>query len=120
MLLHRGAATRAEQIGTLGRIRHTKFIAPEIGKLLDELRDWSERHEYDSFEASLVRVVSRDWQKARRVPADLRAEMSRCASLANPVWVEARKNNDFPSFLAVLRRNLDLRKRYIECFDVPD
>ena len=43
--------------------------------------------------------------------------MSRSAALAQPVWVDARKNNDFASFLPVLRKNLDLRKRYIECFD---
>ena len=54
------------------------------------------------------------------MPADLRAEMSRSAALANPVWVEARKNNDFATFLPVLRKNLDLRKRYIDCFDVAD
>ena len=115
-----GAAIRAEQLATVGRIAHTKFTSPEIGKLLDDLRGWSEQHEYDSFEASLVRVASLDWEKLRQVPADLRAEMSRSAALANPVWVEARKNNDFKSFLPVLRKNLDLRKRYIDCFDVVD
>jgi carboxypeptidase Taq len=46
--------------------------------------------------------------------------MSRSAALANPVWVEARRKNDFASFLPVLRKNLDLRKQYIECFDVKD
>jgi carboxypeptidase Taq len=55
-----------------------------------------------------------------RVPADLRAEMSRASALANPVWIEARKNNDFATFLPVLRTNLDLRKRYIDCFEVDD
>jgi len=115
-----GAALRAEQLATVGRIAHTKFTSPEIGKLLDDLRDWSEQHDYDSLEASLVRVTSRDWEKLRQVPADLRAEMSRSAALANPVWVEARKSNDFKSFLPVLRKNLDLRKRYIDCFDVGD
>jgi carboxypeptidase Taq len=120
MMPPKGASIRAEQLATVGRIAHTKFIDPEIGRLLDDLRDWSEQQEYDSFEASLVRVTSRDWEKARRVPPDLRAEMSRSAALANPVWVEARKNNDFASFLPVLRKNLDLRKRYIECFDVKD
>ena len=115
-----GAGIRAEQLGTIGRIAHTKFIDPEIGRLLESLRDWGESHEYDSFEASLIRVTSRDWDKARRVSPDLRAEMSRSAALANPVWVEARKTNDFKTFLPVLRKNLDLRKRYIECFDVKD
>jgi carboxypeptidase Taq len=120
MMPRGGAAQRAEQLATVGRIAHTKFTSPEIGKLLDDVRAWSEAKEYDSLEASLVRVASRDWEKLRQVPADLRAEMSRSAALANPVWVEARKNNDFTSFLPVLRKNLDLRKRYIDCFEVGD
>jgi carboxypeptidase Taq len=120
MMPPKGAAIRAEQMATVGRIAHTKFISAEIGTLLDDLRDWSEQQDYDSFEASLVRVATRDWEKSRQVPPDLRAEMSRSAALANQVWVDARKNNDFKTFLPVLRKNLDLRKRYIDCFEVKD
>jgi len=36
------------------------------------------------------------------------------------VWIAARRDNDFASFLPVLRKNLDLRKRYIDCFEVGD
>ena len=90
-----GAAIRAEQLATVGRIAHTKFISADIGRLLDDLRDFGEQHDYDSFEASLIRVATRDWEKASKVPPDLRAEMSRSASLANPVWVAARRENDF-------------------------
>jgi carboxypeptidase Taq len=115
-----GAAIRAEQLGTVGRIAHQKFIDPAVGSLIDDLRDWAEKHEYDSLEASLVRVAAKDWAKASKVSPDLRAEMSRSAALANPVWVEARKTNDFKTFLPVLRKNLDLRKRYIDCFEIDD
>src|SRR5439155_17401689 len=97
-----------------------QFTSPEIGTLIDDLRSWGEQQDYDSLEASLIRVAGADWEKASKVPADLRAEMSRSAALANPVWVEARKNNDFASFLPVLRKNLDLRKQYIDCFEVKD
>jgi carboxypeptidase Taq len=120
MMPRKGAALRAEQMATVGRIAHTKFIDPEIGRLLDSLAEWGSAHEYDSFEASLIRVTRRDWEKARRVPPELRAEISRSAALANGVWIEARKTNDFASFLPVLRKNLDLRKQYIACFDVDD
>ena len=115
-----GAPIRAEQLATVGRIAHTKFISADIGRLLEDLHDFGDQHEYDSFEASLIRVATRDWHKASKVPPDLRAEMSRSASLANPVWVAARRDNDFASFLPVLRKNLDLRKRYIDCFEVGD
>jgi carboxypeptidase Taq len=113
-----GAALRSEQLATLGRIAHAQFIDAETGRLLDAARGWAEEQGYDSFEASLVRVTTRDWEKARRVPAELRAEISRQSSLAHPVWIEARRNNDYASFMPVLRTNLDLVKRYVECFDV--
>ncbi len=117
MMPPRGAASRAEHLATLKHITHEKFISPEIGRLLEELAPFEEAHEYDSFEASLIRVTRRDWEKARKVPSSLRAEMSRAASLALPVWVEARANNDFATFLPALRENVELRRRYIACFD---
>ena len=117
MMPPRGAAVRAEQLATLGRIAHERFTSPEIGRLLEELEGFEAEHEYGSFEASLIRVTRRDWQKACKVPAELRAEMSRSSSLAHPVWVEARKNDDYASFLPALQKNLDLRRRYVECFE---
>ena len=73
MMPPRGAAVRAEQLATLGRIAHDRFTDPEVGRLLDELVGFEAQHEYDSFEASLVRVTRRDWEKERRVPSELRA-----------------------------------------------
>ena len=117
MMPPRGAAGRAEELATLGRVIHERFTSPQIGRLLDELSEFEEQQPYDSFEASLIRVTRIDWEKARKVPADLRAEMSRAASLAHPVWVRAREENDFESFLPALRENLELRRRYIAYFD---
>jgi carboxypeptidase Taq len=116
----RGAAGRAEQLATLGRIAHDKFTAAEVGLLLDELQGFEESQPYDSVEASLIRVTRRDWQKARRVPSDLRAELTRSSALALPVWVEARKNSDYKAFLPYLRTAIELRHRYIDCFEPAD
>ena len=115
-----GSGVRAEQIATLDRIAHSSFISAEIGRLLDRLAAFEAARPYDSDEASLIRVTRLDWEKARRVPADLRADMSRASSLALPVWAEARQNSDFSLFLPLLRQNLELRRRYVECFDAYD
>ena len=48
MMPRNGAAARAEQLGTLAQIAHTKAMAPEIGKLLDELEPWAAEQDYDS------------------------------------------------------------------------
>src|SRR3954452_18403898 len=115
-----GAPGRAEQLATLGRISHDKFTDPAVGRLLDDLQGFEESQPYDSVEASLVRVTRHDWEKARRVPSDLRAELTRASALALPVWVEARQNSNFASFLPHLRNAIELRHRYIDCFDVGD
>ena len=115
-----GAGVRAEQLATLERLAHEALTSDEIGRLLDELAPHEDSLEYDSDEASLIRLVRRDWEKARRVPAELRAEMTRAASLAMPVWVKARQESDFSQFLPALRTNFDLRRRYVECFDDYD
>ncbi len=115
-----GTEARAEALATLSRIAHERFTDPEIGRLLDRLADRGESLPYDSDGASLIRVTRRDWEKARRVPSELRAEMTRAAARGHQAWVEARRNDDFASFLPFLRTNIDLKRRYVECFDVAD
>jgi carboxypeptidase Taq len=115
-----GTAARAEALATLGRFAHQKFTDKEIGGLLEELRPHEESLDPDSDDASLIRVSRRDWEKASKVPSDLRAEMLRAGAQGHQVWVDARANNDFPSFLPVLERNLELKQRYIECFEWDD
>jgi carboxypeptidase Taq len=120
MMPPRGAAVRAEQLATIERVAHDKLTAPELGALLDELAPFEEEHAPDSFEAGLIRVARRDRDKELRVPADLRAEMSRAATLGYPVWVDARERNDFAAFRPVLEHHLELKRRYVECFEDYD
>jgi carboxypeptidase Taq len=115
-----GTEARAEALATLGRIAHERFVDDEVGRLLDALRPLEESSPYDSDEASLIRVTRRDWEKARRVPASLREEMTREAARGHQAWVEARRASDFEAFLPYLRRNLELKRRYIECFEWSD
>ena len=66
-----GGPARAEALGTIGRIAHDMLVDDEFGSLLERLRPYEESLEYDSDDASLIRVTRRDWEKARRVPARL-------------------------------------------------
>jgi carboxypeptidase Taq len=115
-----GNPARAEALATLGRIAHQKFTDDENGALLERLRPLEESLDADSDDASLIRVTRHDWEKNRKVPAELRAEMLRAGAQGHQVWVEARANDDFASFLPVLERNLELKKRYVECFEWED
>jgi len=112
-----GARTRADQLATVTRLAHTMLVSDEIGRLLDELEPWAESLDQGSNEAALVRMTRRDYEKARRVPAELRAEMARAAALATPVWEEARRRSDWGLFQPHLETALELRRRYVDCFE---
>jgi len=113
----RGGEVRAEQLGTLDRVAHEAFIAEDIGRLLEDLRGYEEGLDADSDEASLIRITRRDYEKAKRVPSELRAEMTRAGAIALSAWVEAREKSDFSIFLPYLKRNLELQHEYIACFE---
>jgi carboxypeptidase Taq len=115
-----GTAARADSLATLSRIVHERFTDPGVGVLLERLEPYAESLPYDSDDASLVRVTRRDWEKARRVPTALREEMTRAAASGHHAWVDARQRSDFESFLPYLRANVDLRRRYAECFEPAD
>ncbi|HXY81574.1 MAG TPA: carboxypeptidase M32 [Gaiellaceae bacterium] len=112
-----GADARAEQRATLNRIAHELQVGPELGGLLEELRTFEGAHDYDSFEASLIRVARRDYEKASRIPPDLRAELTRAGSLGYRAWLHAREQEDYAIMLPHLEHNLELRREYIRCFD---
>jgi carboxypeptidase Taq len=84
-----GAEPRADSLATLARIHHELLRADELGDQLDAAASETDGLPRESFESSLVRVTRREWEKARRVPADLRAEITRTASVAEHAWVKA-------------------------------
>jgi carboxypeptidase Taq len=109
-----GAAARARQGATLSRLAHERLVDPALGKLLDDLAPYAERLPYDSDEASLVRVVRRDFDKATRVPAEFVARWSAFGSSTYDVWTRARPADDFASMRPLLEQALDFSRQYAD------
>jgi len=112
----RGAELRAEAIGTVARISHELFVSGETGRLLEGAEAELDG-DGESDDALLIRLVRRKWDKATKVPTDLAAELARAGSAGQEVWVAARRDNDFAAFTPYLERNLELARRYADCFD---
>jgi carboxypeptidase Taq len=110
-----GTAHRADHMATLQRLAHEVFTDPAVGKLLEELQPLEESLDPDSDDGALIRVTRRDYEKAVNVPASLRAAMTRAAAEARPVWVKAKAESDFPSFLPSLERIVELKLEYVDC-----
>jgi carboxypeptidase Taq len=111
MMPREGAERRALQMGALARLMHDRGTAEEIGHWLADL-DGTELGELDG---DIIRIARRDWERARRVPADLAVELARASAEGQERWRVARAEDDFASFVPALRRNVELARRHGEC-----
>jgi carboxypeptidase Taq len=111
MMPSEGAGARSQQLGTLARLAHERATADEIGRWLADL----EEADLSDLDSDIVRLAGRDWKRARRVPADLAAEMSRAHAEGQESWQNARANDDFASFAPALQRNIELARAYGDC-----
>jgi carboxypeptidase Taq len=112
-----GAQARANQRATIIGVAHERFVSTETGRLIEAAAELTDGLDYDSDDASLVRIAMRDYQKERRVPSELAAEMSASSTEAHEAWVEARRTSSFELFLPYLEKSVELRRRYLDCFD---
>ena len=105
-----GVQSRSEQLSTLLRLSHVRFTSGEVGGLLDSLEGKVDG-DFDSDDASLVRVTRRDYEEARKLSPDLIAEVARAGSTARPVWEKARHDENYTLFAPYLEKNVELNRR---------
>ena len=120
MMPPQGGPGRAEAAATLRGIAHERFVADETGQLLEQVTPLEDSLDYDSDDASLIRVTRREWEKARRVPPEIPAAWAREAGKAHAAWLEARSENDFAVFLPAFRRVHDVALRWAEHMEPGD
>ena len=91
-----GGEARAEAMATMERIAHELFIDDETGRELEGAAAELDGADPDSDDARLVRLVSRQYAKARRVPAELAADLARASSIGQEIWVRRARTLTSP------------------------
>jgi len=124
-----GGQARAEQIAVLQGLAHQKLVSSEIESLLSQWVDPETGQAidqpgdlWDEPSRSLLREVWRDFSRAKKLPSDFVIALSRECSLAQQVWVEAKKKNSFAMFLPNLRTVLSFKReeaQYLGYTDSP-
>jgi carboxypeptidase Taq len=116
MMPAEGARARAHQLGVLARLTHERATAPEIGSWLEEIDGLAGAGEtLGEIDRDIARLARRDWERARRVPEELVAELAEASAAGQESWRVARENDDFSAFAPALTRNVELARAYGEC-----
>jgi carboxypeptidase Taq len=112
-----GADGRARMLGTLAALRHREMIREDAGEALAAL---AARDDLDDDGRALVRLATRDRDRALKVPEELVRELSEACSRGVSAWVQARAGDDFPSYAGPLARVVELKRREAEAVGVGD
>jgi carboxypeptidase Taq len=115
-----GSEARGQQLATLSKIYQEKFIADEVGQLIEDVKQEFAGADPGSDEAAMIRVVSRDYDKAKRVPPEFVQEQAIVTTKAFEAWMEARQNSDFSIFRPHLEKVVELVHKYISFFPPGD
>jgi carboxypeptidase Taq len=115
-----GAAVRTQQMTTLARLTHGMFTSDEMGELIGRAADELATADYDSTEASLMRVVQRQYADARCLPPDFVRRRSEVAGAAHEAWRYARQEDDFAHFQPHLETIMELVQEAAELYGYED
>ena len=115
-----GAEGRAEQLSTISRITHELSTSASFGLLIDRAEKEVSVLDQDALDSQIVRMVKYDYELSTKLPTDFVAEMVRTSSMAEQVWMDARKENDFSKFAPWLQKNLDIAKKSVDYYGYDD
>jgi carboxypeptidase Taq len=111
-----GAEARGRQMATLEKLAHEKFTNLEIGKLLDELQPVLKELPPDSAEAALIRITTRDYEKAIKIPSSFTSKFSEHTSKTYSKWAKARAEKNFKLVEPFLEKTLDYSRQLANYF----
>lgn len=114
------AEARAAQLATVQSLAHEHFTSENVGRLLEDLEPLVADLDPLSTDAALVRVVGRDFQKARKLPPDLVARFAKAVSRAKQAWKKARAEDHFAHFEPHVRTLIELNIEKAEAYGYED
>ena len=115
-----GFGGRGKVIATLQKRAHDLFVSDRVRSLLEAAGAEVAEVDFDSDEASLVRVTVRDQERERKIPTELVGAIAEASTAAAPAWREARERNEFALFAPFLQTTVELSRRKAEAIGYED
>lgn len=103
-----GLASRADQLGTLERQKYRLFTEPQLSNFLTEAEQMADQ--LNEWQKANLKLMRHDHTHATAVDETLAAAAGKAFAEAGPVWLNAKKNDDFASFAPVFIELVSLQR----------
>ncbi len=115
-----GLAARVQQMTTLSRLTHTMSTSDEMGQLIEDAAASLNGAAYDSNEASLLRLLKKNYEDARKVPSDYIIRAAQLSGKAHAVWAQARAENDYASYEPWMAQVIEMCQELADYYGYED
>lgn len=110
------ADQRAEQHAVLAEVIHAAAGDRRMGEVLTRLEQAGDvpgapESGVERDRRAVIRQARKDFDRATKLPAEFVREKAEQGSRGYHAWAKAKKDSDFPSYVPVLEKNLELAKR---------
>ncbi|MBQ6809363.1 MAG: carboxypeptidase M32 [Clostridia bacterium] len=109
------SAGRGVALGILAGEEHKLFSDPEVGKLLDFLKE--KNAELDPVIARQVELLSRSYAQLSRIPMDEYVEYAQLTNDAGDAWHKAKETSDFQLFRPYLEKLVAFNIKFAGYYD---
>ena len=111
-----GLEGRAQQIGTISRMRHELFTSNEIGDLIAKSEEEIVGFKEDSFEVRLIRCLKRNYLKTKKRTTDYVVRDNKLSSKARAVWGQARQQSNYSLYMPLMQEVIESCREKAELY----
>ena len=97
---------RSDELAAMEHVLHARKTEPRIGDWLAAIDEAS----LDEVGRANLRHIRRSYDRTRRLPVKLAAEIARTTSRSHAVWAQARADDDFAAFAPMLKEVVRLKR----------
>ncbi|MEM7347939.1 MAG: carboxypeptidase M32, partial [Chloroflexota bacterium] len=115
-----GMEARTQQLTTLTKMHHTLSTSTEYGDTLDAAAEETQAADYNSFEASLIRYLQRDYDINTKLPTEFVTRVTTISAGALTAWKQARETDDFAHFEPHLAQVIELAQEMADLYGYDD
>ncbi|MFW9828475.1 MAG: carboxypeptidase M32 [Candidatus Thorarchaeota archaeon] len=118
MMSYKNIEGRSNQMALITKLLHNRLVSEKAGKII---RKATKLQDLNDIDKAMVREAKRAYDQENKLPEELVVEIQKTAALAQQTWQNARKNNDFKSFVPLLEKTIELQKEKAEKLEThPD
>ncbi|MFX1285947.1 MAG: carboxypeptidase M32 [Promethearchaeota archaeon] len=115
----KGVKQRSEELAMIAALKHDKIVDPEIGELLERIKNDPSYSSLSDLEKREIYLIERKYKREAKIPKELVEELAKQKPVAIDAWKRAKKEAKFKLFQPELDMTIELTKKKAHYLD-PD